>query len=119
MCGTGRRRRNASRRRAPRCARHTGRDAAGRAPVAPVRISWPRFKKQKTYDSEYLDENIPPRDSEYPGYLRLPPLIQAGIQSGHTPQIGYLVTEVTIYTFHGTTCVHSSAPRFRHVREIK
>ena len=39
---------------------------------------------------------IPPYDSEYTGYLRLPPLIQMGTQSStlQTSQIGYLLTEV-------------------------
>ena len=41
---------------------------------------------------------IPTYDSEYPGYLRLPPLIQAGTQSStpQPPQTGYFLTEVMI-----------------------
>ena len=42
-------------------------------------------------------EDIPER-FEYPGYLRLPPLIQTGTQSStpQTSQMGYLLTEVMI-----------------------
>ena len=38
---------------------------------------------------------IPPYNSEYPGYLQLPPFIQMGTQSStpQTSQIGYLLTE--------------------------
>ena len=52
----------------------------------------PRVPGQRQHG---LGKKIPPYGFEYPGYLRLPPLIQTGAPSStpQTFQIGYLLTE--------------------------